>query len=163
MGFTVRLTICPEIQNSGSENGELADSGSNCYRQLADLQTISQCSALHPDYFPNIPYRRGTDRGAGGWGGRWGGQVGRGGEGQGGQAPPPPSAPLSANSDFSDPKFRISGGMVGQRVKPIYRHKFHTWFQAFWATKKFLLGETYFLPNGAPLVQPRGRTGGILA
>ena len=54
------------------------------------------------------------------------GQVGRGGEGQGGQGLPPPSALLSANSDFSDPKFRISVGMVGQRVKPIYRHKFHT-------------------------------------
>ena len=34
-------------------------------------------------------------------------------------------------------------------VNPIDRHQFYTSFQAFWATKKFLLGETYFLPNGA--------------
>ena len=61
------------------------------------------------------------------------------------------SADVSANSDFSDPKFWISGGMVGWRVKSIYGHQFHESFQAFWARNKFLLNQSVFLPHGVPL------------
>ena len=58
---------------------------------------------------------------------------------------------VSANSDFSDPKFWISGRVVGHRVKPTYRHEFRTLFQAFWEKKFFLLYQSLFLPNGTTL------------
>ena len=60
-------------------------------------------------------------------------------------------ADVYANSPFSNPEFWISGQMVGQRVKPLYRHQFYIWFEAFWAKKIFLLYQSLFLPNGTTL------------
>ena len=36
------------------------------------------------------------------------------------------STDLSTNSPFSNPEFGISGQMVGHKVKPVFRHQFHT-------------------------------------
>ena len=51
---------------------------------------------------------------------------------------------ISSNSDFSDTKFWIYGRMGGERVKPLYGHQFYISFQAFWAAKIFLPGESGF-------------------